>query len=120
MWHPMYTVACFGVATTIVAWLAKVLLWDPIADLRAAQAAADKARALDRDTFVTQEELQMHVQELATKLESARNERNDGEGRILRSIEASKRETARAQGDIRQDIRSLVARVDEVMRSRSH
>lgn len=92
-----------------IVWVAKKVLWEPLAELKAAQAH-----------FVTETEVDMQVQELNRKMDALRRERDEGEGRILRDFETMRRENATQRNEIRQDVRALVQRIDTVMQQARH
>ncbi len=104
--------ALWGPAAVILAgvigWVLKRVLWDPITELKAAQAA-----------FVTRSELEMEVQELARKIDAGRVERDEGEKRLRRDFDGMRRENATQRTEVRTDIQNLVKRIDQVMQNQS-
>jgi hypothetical protein len=97
-----------GIGATVAGWILKRVLWDPIAELKAAQA-----------TFVTEAEVEMRITELKGVIATLRTERADGEKQIRGDIENGRREQGLQRDEIRQDIRNLVRRIDTVMQNRT-
>lgn len=101
------------VAATLLGWLCKKLFWDPIAELKAQQAAWVTLQA----TFVTKAVLDVEVQDLNRTMNSLRKERAEGEKRVLADIQTMRSENAKQRDEVRQDVQNLVQRVDTVMRA---
>lgn len=106
---PAVWVPLLVVLLGLVGWAMKRLLWDPIDQLRAAQKG-----------YVTQPELDMQIEDLNRQMGAMRTERDEGEKRIMGTIDAAQRENLVQRNETRQDIRALVQRVDTVMQQVRH